>query len=131
MNKLISVCDVKEIYPTDKSDRIVSAYIDVVQEKMGDCVDAAYSRSLALLIKANMVAHLLAKSDGQRVVSSVTAPNGASTSFESSETRDGMYSTQYGRTVLDLDTSDCWTAMIANQAVLFTFDDGVESIYDY
>lgn len=131
MSKLIYVCDVREIYSTEKSDAVVSAYIEAVQEKMGDCVDAIYSQNMAKIIKSNMAAHLLARADGHRIVSSVTAPNGASTSFESSETRDGMYSTQYGRTVLDLDTSDCWTAMIASDAVLFTFDDGSESIYDY
>lgn len=114
----ITVADVRKIYRTQTVDDIIQAYIDAVEDKMGACVDGSQPESIAKLIKTNMTAYLLSVADGVQEVSSHRAPNGASVTYSTGVTSEGIRSNQYGKTVFMLDTAKCWRAFVPSTAFM-------------
>ncbi len=118
----ITVQDVKDFCGCTKSDTIIQMYINSVQAKMGQCVEDSYDEDTANLILLNMVCHLcsLSSSGGSGKKTGQTAPNGASVSYQTSKSKSGLRSTDYGEAVFMFDNYGCWQNMFAKSFMLST-----------
>tara|TARA_R110002126_G_scaffold28515_4_gene94985 strand:- start:248 stop:646 length:399 start_codon:yes stop_codon:yes gene_type:complete len=121
--------DVKLIYKSGYPDELIQLYIDVVEAKIGTCVDSAYGDAQGKLIKMNLAAYSLSVAEGKQEVSSKTAPNGASISYNSGISERGLLSNQYGKAAFDLDQNGCWRAMVQKTAFIGTIGRSARSLY--
>lgn len=106
----ISVFDVKDMCGTSASDKVIESIIFLVLDKMGACVESAYSVGVGETIVNYAVCHLLGVQDGGDIKSE-RAPNGSSTTFENKGSGEGLRSTQWGRLLISIDTAGCYNAM--------------------
>lgn len=106
----ITVADVKSVIRTSMSEDMIQAFIDVVNEKVGECY-AGLSDSLQKILKTHLVAYFIDLSLGNTEVTSRTAPNGASVAYSVDTSRTSLMASPYGRVVISLDTNGCWTSL--------------------
>ena len=128
MSCCVTIDDVKAICPSDLPDNIIQLYIDSVCTKIGACLSASYDESTAKLINMNMVAYLVCGQSGYGQVKSERAPNGASTTYEVTVSKDGLQSSSYGRTVYNLDTNGCWQGMMASTVLIGCVGNGAPPV---
>lgn len=108
---IITIEDVKKVINTNADDAIIQAFIDVVEEKLGACYNSM-SNSLQMILKTHLVAFFLETGSGATEITSRTQATGASESYQNSIDRKGLAASKYGRIVLQLDTTGCWTRLI-------------------
>lgn len=109
--------EVNEFCGCGLSDTMAQLYIDSVTGKIGECLELNYDDATAKLIALNLICHLSCGTKGQKT--SVKAPNGASVNYQAAASKEGLQSSPFGNAAYMLDTSACWTGMIA-QSFLFT-----------
>lgn len=98
--------DVKDIYPTSLPDSVLQSMINSAIVKFGECLDNNYDDDTANLIVTYYVAWLAQDSDGGELQSE-RAANGASVTYKTADSGDGLKSNAYGRTLMTLDSFGC------------------------
>ena len=114
---VITIADVKAFCPTSLPDAVITSFIDLVNERMGDCAESSYPVDTAKTILIYAICHFVQATEGSEIQSE-RAPNGASTTFENHGSGEGLKSTQSGRTLLMLDTAHCSNSLVT-QTFLF------------
>ena len=114
----ITIDDIKEYSGTTLSDTILNMYINSVTSKVGPCLER-YDDDTANLIFLNLIAHLTTSSSQQKIQSE-SSPSGASISYATTVTKNGLGSTLFGEQVLMLDKYGCWQNLVAPSILICT-----------
>ena len=104
--------EINALCPSSLPDAVVVDLICTVTDAMETCVETNYPLCKATSILKYAVCHLVQNSTGGEIKSE-RAPNGASTTYENHNGGEGLKSTAFGRLVISLDTSLCYTALFA------------------
>lgn len=110
--------DVKEIFASSLSDKVITMYINTTYKAVGECLDSNYDEDTATLIFTNMIAYLLSIAEGVQEVTSTKAPNGASITYNSGVTESGINQNPYGKIVRSFDIKGCWRALVPRTAFI-------------
>lgn len=114
----VTVEEVKAFCGTPMAPSIIQLYIDMIDSKIGACL-LAYGAPLAKIIELNLVAHFtVGVLQGKKT--SVGSPNGASISFATTATKEGMQSSAYGDAVVMLDVNQCWQNLVRTSYTMQT-----------
>ena len=119
---LVSVSDVKSFCKTSLPDAAIEALICVVQDKMGECAQDAYSECVAKLVLTYAVCHLIESQKGGSTKSK-RAANGASVTIEQYGTGEGLKSTPSVRLLLMIDSAGCYNQLFVSPLVFLSVGD--------
>lgn len=105
----ITVEEVNEFCSTGATDSKIQMYIDVVLDKYEACLESSYSAVAAKNLAMSGVCLMLENSNTSGRISSERAPNGASTSYDTTDELSGMK-----ENIMLLDTNNCMLDLTSN-----------------
>lgn len=111
---VITPSDIRDFCSTDATDSKIQMYIDVALDKYGACLESAYSAVVAKNLAMSGVCLMLENSNTSGRISSERAPNGASTSYDTTDELSGMK-----ENIMLLDTNNCMLDLTSNGNFVF------------
>ncbi len=121
MTIVITPADIKEICPSTLPDAVIEDLICMVQDRIGECVEASYVECTAKMILKYSVCHFVEQTQGDKVKSKKAA-NGASVTFDNAGTSsEGLDGTNAGRLVMSIDTAGCSSALVTTTLFIGSF----------
>lgn len=115
--------DVREFMPGVASvpDSVIQLFIEMADAADPCLLGAGRPAAVSKLIKLNFVSHMLTGSAGvSGEITSERSPTGESVTYAApTTTGTGLASTAYGRTLLQLDTTGCMSALIASPRIFY------------
>lgn len=103
----VTVNQVRETCPSSLPDSAIESILCMVNDKVGECLDASYSECEAYNIQLYLACHIIYLTENPQRVESFSAPNGTKESYKNYTTENGLGSTSFGKLILLLDKSGC------------------------
>jgi hypothetical protein len=120
----VTIEDVRQFMPAAAAtdDATLQMYCDLTSEQDQCLIGAGVSAAKAKALKLNYIAHLISMSSGASgEVVSERSPTGESVQYAAPATQgSGLAASSYGRVVLSLDTSGCFTSATKPQRFFFS-----------